>query len=376
MEIEQRICAGDSTGPSSPARLRAAQLVLVFGGGALLDDARIRTLRSEYPAASIVGCSTAGEIHGTRVLDDSLVVTAVHFAHTTVHAVSIKISGVLGCADVGRELARQLPREGLAHALVIADGLKTNGSELAAGLADILGPEVGVTGGLAGDGARFVQTLVIDGETAAPDRVVLLGLYGDRLRVGYGSMGGWDPFGPERLITRSRDNVLFELDGQSALSLYKRYLGPHAADLPATGLLFPLCLRRHPAERGLVRTILAVDEAAQSLTFAGDVPEGLFAQFMKANFERLIDGAHGAARASRVNLAGATTELALLISCVGRKLVLGERVEDEIDAVRSVLGDRAVLAGYYSYGELAPSAPSAPCELHNQTMTITTFAEN
>jgi hypothetical protein len=237
--------------------------------------------------------------------------------------------------------------------------------------------DVVVTGGLSGDGERFERTLVCANEMPIEGCVAALGFYGTKLRVGFGSLGGWDPFGPERLITRSKDNVLYELDNQSALALYKRYLGPHAAGLPATGLLFPLALRMGSAEsrHGLVRTILSINEEEQSLTFAGDVPEGSYARLMKANFERLIDGAIGAARACHERISENSAELAILISCVGRKLVLKQRIEEEVEGVREVLGPGAAITGFYSYGEISPHTPTAKCELHNQTMTITTFAE-
>jgi hypothetical protein len=195
------------------------------------------------------------------------------------------------------------------------------------------------------------------------------------LKVGFGSLGGWDPFGPERLVTRSKGNVLFELDGRPALSLYKQYLGEHSKGLPATGLLFPLSVRVEPGETPLVRTILAVDEQQQSMTFAGDVPEGAYARLSKANVDRLIDGAVGAARAS-CPAGSVAPELAILISCVGRKLVLKQRVEDEVEGVRSILGEQAAMTGFYSYGEIAPFSLGERSELHNQTMTITTFAES
>ena len=209
----------------------------------------------------------------------------------------------------------------------------------------------------------------------AEDLVGVVGLYGDRLRVGYGSMGGWDTFGPDRMITRSEGNVLFELDGEPALALYKRYLGEHAADLPASGLRFPLSLRNGSSENRVVRTILGVDEGKGSLTFAGDIPQGHHARLMKANVDRLIDGATGAATRSHEVVGSSSPELAVLISCVGRRLVLGQRIEEETESVRRVLGPDAAQCGFYSYGEIAPFTPSARCELHNQTMTITTFAE-
>jgi hypothetical protein len=212
-------------------------------------------------------------------------------------------------------------------------------------------------------------------ETLKDNMIAALGFYGNRLRVGFGSLGGWDPFGPERLITRSQGNVLYELDRRSALDLYKLYLGEHAKGLPATGLLFPLSLRMKTGETGVVRTILSVDEEEQSMTFAGDVPEGAYARLMKANFDRLIDGAIGAAQASYQALGSTSPHLAVLISCIGRKLVLRQRIEEEVEGVRDVLGDRTILTGFYSYGEICPFSTGAKCELHNQTMTITTFLE-
>jgi hypothetical protein len=263
----------------------------------------------------------------------------------------------------------------LVHVFVLSDGLHVNGSELVAGLVSHLPPQVAVTGGLSGDGARFGETLVLADRAPCENVVAALGFYGDRLHVGYGSLGGWDAFGPERLITRSAGNVLYELDGTSALGLYKTYLGDYARDLPSSGLLFPLSVRASESKIPVVRTILSVDEATQSMTFAGDMQEGAYARFMKANFDRLVVGAKGAAMTSYEAIGSSSPELAVLISCVGRKLVLKQRTEEEVEGVRNVLGEHTVLTGFYSYGEISPFTPGARCELHNQTMTITTFAE-
>ena len=233
-----------------------------------------------------------------------------------------------------------------------------------------------VTGGLAGDDARFQETFVMLDDAPRPGAIVGLGFYGDRLKVGIGSLGGWGPFGPDRVVTRSVGNVLYELDSQPALELYKRYLGEHAAGLPATGLLFPLGLRVEGSENRLVRTILAVDDAERSMTFAGDVPEGATVQLMRANYERLVDGAAGAARISYEAIGSSSPDLAVLISCVGRKLVLKQMIEEEVEGVRDVLGEQTRLTGFYSNGEIAPFGPTGNCELHNQTMTITTFSES
>lgn len=379
MEIEQRLWSGDQamTGTDGAASSLSgvADLVLIFGSTTRLAATPFAALKAAYPAALIVGCSTAGEIFGTNVQDDTLTATAVRFSGTRVRLAKALIDDAAESHAAGAALARQLPPDGLRHVLVFSDGLRVNGTNLVDGLAQVLPAQVAVTGGLSGDGANFKRTLVIADAPAAEGVIAAIGFYGESLRVGYGSLGGWDPFGPDRLITRARDNVLFELDGQSALALYKRYLGEHAAGLPAAGLLFPLELHETAGSSapGLVRTILAVDEEEQSMTFAGDMPEGVYARLMKANFDRLVDGAAGAAQTA--TLGDAPTALAILISCVGRKLVLQQRIEEEVESVSEVLGPAAVLTGFYSYGEISPSMPAAKCELHNQTMTVTTFAE-
>lgn len=377
MQIEQRlrqngsgwtIVRGELSGP--------ADLVLVFGENDVLDADRFREIAAFYPGATIAGCSTAGEICGAEVHDRSVVATAIRFAGTRVALGRVAIAVGGDSTEAGRELAKTLAPAGLTHVFVLSDGLRVNGTELVAGLKAELPADVEITGGLSGDGTRFTETRVIANAPPQAGIVVALGFYGDGLKIGYGSMGGWDTFGPDRLITRSVGNVLYELDHQPALTLYKLYLGEYAGGLPATGLLFPLALRSPDGHgAGLVRTILAVDENTGSMTFAGDMPQGCQARLMKANFERLIEGAAGAARASRSGLTGEPPELAILISCVGRKLLLEQRVEEEVEGVREVLGPEPVLAGFYSYGEISPFQPTARCELHNQTMTITTFAE-
>jgi len=359
----------------APGRMPAApQLVMVFGDESLLGDgAPLEDVRRAYPAARILGCSTAGEICDTRVADGTVVATAVRFEHSRVEGAILPIDGDSGAA--GRRLAAALPSQGLRHAFVLADGLSVNGTELAHGLRAGLPAHVAVTGGLAGDGNRFQRTTVVmDGE-CGPGAVAILGFYGERLAVGHGSMGGWGAFGPERLITRSSGRVLHEVDGQPVLALYKRYLGEHAAGLPGTGLMFPMVLRMPDGVQGMARSVLGIDEAEQSVTFAGDMPEGAYARLMMASHERLIEGAAGSARAALEGLGGREPELALLVSCAGRKLVLEDRVEEEVEDVRETLGTRAALAGMYSYGEIAPLGPGAGLVLQNQTMVVTTFAE-
>jgi len=378
MKAEQRIWTAEKGWEklSSAETETDFQLVFVFGASGQLKNAHhMKNLTDTYGKALIIGCSTAGEICGGRVFDDSLIVTAVRFEKTGVKNVGVEITDSEKSFQVGEKLAESLIADDLIHMFVLSDGLAVNGTDLVKGLISKLPDHIKITGGLAGDGDRFQETFVVDDGHVRKNKVVAVGFYGRHLKVGYGSLGGWDPFGPERLITRSQGNELFEMDGRSALELYKQYLGKHAEGLPATGLLFPLSLRTGENDYGVVRTILSVDRQKQSLVFAGDVPEGTYARLMKANFDRLIDGAEGAARLSRAFMGSENPCLAIMISCVGRKMILKQRIEEEVESAREILGQDAVITGFYSYGELAPSAQAVHCELHNQTMTITTFLE-
>lgn len=350
-------------------------LVLAFGSvGAL--QAVAATLATVFGQAHRIGCSTAGEISADGVADGTLVVTAVHFDCTDVRQSVTHLASMEDSRAAGVRLAQGLAREGLKAVLLLGQGVAINGSAVIEGVTDVLGETIPITGGLAGDGGAFLQTYVLDDQGVSSERLVAVGLYGDKLLFSHGSFGGWSPFGPARKVTRAVNNVLYELDGEPALAVYKKYLGEHAKGLPASGLLFPFAmLGSDHHEVGLIRTILAVDEAAGSLTLAGDIDQDGYLKLMHASTDALVDGAEAAARAAASMHGCADRGLALLVSCVGRKLVMGGRVDEEVEAVGEVFGSGATLTGFYSYGEISPFTTAVDCKLHNQTMTITYIGE-
>jgi len=361
-----------------PAWDSTSTLLIVFGASEFLHDpVPIQTLLDAFPTSHVIGCSTAGEIFANQIFDHSLSVALIRFANTPLRMVSEPAQLMEDSFDIGQRLAKQLSSDDLRALFVLSEGLRINGSQLVKGLCEGVAPEVVITGGLAGDGDRFQQSWVMAGGLPEESKVVVLGLYGDAIRVSFGCKGGWDIFGPERRVTRSVNNILYELDGKPALQLYKEYLGELAEGFPSTGLLFPLALREHHEDqRHRVRTILAVDEEQNALIFAGDVPQGWLAQLMRANFERLIDGAESAALDTHRRLSAEESgqKLLIAISCVGRRLVLKERSEEEVEVtLESIQGDVQQI-GFYSYGEISPIVRGS-CDLHNQTMTLTVFSE-
>ena len=377
MKVVQTIVRQGAATAADFATLAAIEpnLVLVFGSVDALRQGAA-AIAEAFPLSQRAGCSTAGEITAKGVEDGTLVVTALRFDHTRLAQISTVLAGMEDSFAAGKRLASGLPIGGLRAILIFGQGVQINGSAVLSGMTEIVGAKVPITGGLAGDGGAFAQTWVLDDKGVSSDKLTCVGLYGDALQFVHGSFGGWSPFGPARKVTRSVNNVLFELDGESALEVYKRYLGEHASGLPASGLLFPFAmLGSDHAEVGLIRTILGVDEAAGSLTLAGDIDPDGYLRLMHASTDALVDGAEAAAEAAKAMQGNLGEGLALLVSCVGRKLVMGGRVDEEVEAVGDVFGQGATLAGFYSYGEISPFTAGVECKLHNQTMTITYIAE-
>lgn len=374
MKIEQRLFDPAFHGRAFAGDLggQRPQVVLAFGGRSLLEQpALLAALQRSYPGSRIVLASTSGEILGTTITDDHVAVTALLLERSRAACVATTVRTQFESREAGRTLAQRLRGFGLSHVIAFSDGQLVNGTALADGFNDALPPGVTLTGGLAGDGTRFERTVVGLDEVPIPGRIVAVGLYGSRLKLRFGSSGGWRPGGDEHTVTAAEGNLVFQLDGRPALDLYRIHLGAAASHLPASGLSFPFCTTPAAGGPSVVRSVLAVDENSRSLLFAGDVPPGSHIRFMHASQDDLIEGAALAARQARLEPAA---ELALCVSCVGRRVVLGTRTSEELEKVRDILGG-ALLAGFYSYGELAPTGSAHLCQLHNQTMTIATLRE-
>lgn len=380
MKIEQiTVTEPRSIGPMlDPLVSLSPNLVLVFGAPAFFSGNALETeLRQRFPDAVTVGCSTAGEVSMRGVEDGSAVITAVSMKNAQLRAGSTDLASMTDSRDAGRRLAESVRMPGLRAVLVFGQGININGSALVEGMTEILGTGIPITGGLAGDNGAFVKTWTLGTGGVSDRAIVAVGIAGEGIKVSHGSFGGWEPFGPARKVTRCADNILYELDGEPALDVYKRYLGEYADQLPASGLLFPFAmLGTDLSAEGLIRTILGVDEAQGSLTLAGEIREGSSLKLMHASTDALVDGAERAAVDAVAMNPGHGQRLALLISCVGRKLVMGDRTDEEIEAVATVLGRETTRTGFYSYGEISPFARGVSCKLHNQTMTITTIADS
>ncbi len=348
-------------------------LLLVFGTTEHLQQPDVQQVLSEWARTHVVVGASSDALVSTAGLESLPVFTHLRFEQTRVRLASAPVSAPEVSYEAGQQIGQALAEPQLCYVLLLADGLHVNGSDLTRGVEQAVG-EVPITGGLANDGNRFQETFVVAGDRVLSQAAVAVGFYGERFRAGHGAMGGWKPFGPLMRVTKSDGSTVYTLDGQPALTLYERYLGKDAEGLPATGLLFPLALYDdHQQPVGLIRTLLGIDRERGALIFAGDVPQGCWARLMHARFDELVDGAEHAARYALQNIHH--SPFALLISCIGRKFLMGDFVVEEVEAVKKTLGESTILAGFYSNGEISPFNPTARCELHNQTVTITLWVE-
>lgn len=353
-------------------------LVLVFGNRKLLqNDSIYSDVQKIFKDGHIVFGSTSGDITSEAVEDESITITAIEFEKSSFVVKTANVLDELNNKDsatTGEDLIQKLPQKNLKYVFVISEGSFINGSQLTMGMNTATDNQLLITGGLCGDAANFDTTLASYNENPKKGEIVAIGFYGDDLEITFATNGGWTPFGPERIVTKSDANILYELDGKPALDLYKKYLGDKSKELPAAALLYPLKVNSVDEDKSIVRTILNINESENSMILAGDIKEGSKVQLMMTNKDNIINAAEHAAKQASSNRKK-ESELAILVSCIGRKLVLDQRVEEEVEEVIDVIGNKTVVCGFYSYGEIAPFNKEQNCQLHNQTIAITLISE-
>ena len=369
---------------ASPADIKQSatslrpQLILCFAPADLYASLNLtEELGKHFPDAHIVGCSAAGTIRGTQVDNSRASLTLLHFEETDVNILSKSFNEKTDYQQSGTELAHELRGLGLKHVFLFSSGLKTNTSALLDGLSSSLPRQATISGGVAADNNHFTNTLCWHNDLSFDQGCIAIGLYSESLEVGYGSFSGYDRFGCQRTITQSTGNTVYEIDGQPALSLYQRYLGDYAVEMPCSAQLQPLyLLNQSDNEKSLVRSISGFDAESGALFFNGDIPQGSQVYLMKGNADGLIEGALISALLAKETFRDRyEPELTLCVAGAGRPMILGSREEDELEKITDNIGDHGHVVGFYGYGEIAPNRHDPGHSLNNQSIAITTLTE-
>lgn len=377
MQIEQKKWTPEKTWETLRSDLRDSkeyQLVLVFGSRTLLSTVGFYDeIRSSYPKAQILMNSTSGEIIDTQVNEDTISLTAIRFGNTRFQTTSVNILECDSAESAGHQIAKSLIAANLTNILVFADGQHVNGQKLVLGIGENITHSVVISGGLAGDGNKFQKTLLGLNEQPREGKIIAVGFYGNHLSVSTGRMDGWEEFGHEIQITKSNQHTLLELNHEPALKVYNQFINTNIPSKDGYTLLSPISIKTKEAPYSIIRTIISINEDEKSITFNGIVPQGSYIKMMKANYESLINAATSAALNSARNIS--KPELAIIISNVGRKIILSQRIEEEVEVIREVLGETTAITGFYSYGDISFVKGASKSESNNQSMTITTMRE-
>jgi hypothetical protein len=344
------------------------------------------TLRTKLPDVPTIGCSTDGEITSAGLSVDS--VTLMLLASPRMRAKAHVIPNLSEDSErAGIELAKALHDDEARVLMLLPDGLTGNGSAIIRGAQEILGRQFVIAGGTAGDRGRFVKTFQCADGKAHTDALIGLMLYSPTpLELGYGVMSGWRPIGIAKEVTHAEANTVYEIEGETALDMYSRFLGDKASQLPGIGVEYPFALVDRYGEvdtKGiregesyfLMRAPMVVDREKGAVTFAAEIPQGSRIKMTRGKSDEVISASREAASRSLEGLGG-PPDAVFFFSCMARKVVLGRRTNLEITAAQEVLGENTPMIGFYTYGEIANCGETFPmCRFHNETATFLAIRE-
>lgn len=376
MHIEQKKWTPEKTWETLRSDLRESkdyQLVLVFGSLTLLSSVGFyEEIRNNYPKAQILMNSASAEIIDTQVNNETISLTAIRFDKTTFKTVSININEFQDSEEIGKSIADKFEKDQLTNILIFADGKSIDGTQFSKGIEKYISPEVIISGGLAGDQNNYPKTLLGLNEQPCEGKIIAVGFYGKHLTVSHEGNNGWEAFGEALQITKSNQHTILEINNEPALKIYNQYLDKNITAIHGQNLLFPISLFTDQHST-IIRRINAIHEDEKSITFDGIVPEGSYIKMMKANFETLINATTKAAKSCVQKISN--PDLAIVISNVGRKILLNRRTEEEVEVLREMFGEATAITGFYSTGEISYIKGTSNSALYNQTMTITTMCE-
>ena len=349
----------------------SVDLVLVFGDiDSVEKHNHYHLLQDFYPDSHILICSTAGNILDTSIDTYCVVATAISFKSAYVRAYSQELREKDSLIKI-QNLIDSLQTEDLKHLLIFGPGMEDDSNIL-----EKIQFQEGVTvsGGFAGDNYRFNHTYQQLNNNGSRTKFIVVGLYGSSLQVETSSESGWQEFGSQRVVSKAEKNIIYEIDNQPAIELYRRYLGTRANDLPKSALRFPLSIKDNETSKyRIIRAMMKVNSDS-SLSFSTKIKEGSTVKLMKTNVHNTLDSAFIAAK--KIRPFNAKPSLTLIVSCCARRNVLKQFSEEELEIIQDILTPSTQMIGFYSYGEIAPIHKQYENSLlRNHTITISTIYE-
>jgi len=388
--INNSFRAGEEAASKAIAKLGKPRpdVLIVFAGPKFKHQKILDGITSVTKKVPMIGGTTGGEISTDGVSDDSVVVMAIQ-SDKVKFATAIGKDISKGEIKAGKQLAERLlkkmPKKTAKTLVMVPDGLAGDGSDIILGAQKVLGEYFEIVGGSLGDGADFKKTYQYYDGKVYEDSVPGL-MIGGNIVTATGIRAGWESIGNRVKVTKAKSNVVYELDGEPALDFYEKCLGPvRAKKLPAIALEYPFGMIDEKAAIGgkelyfQLRAPLAVDRKKKSITFAAAIPVGKNITITTASRNAIISGSGLAGKQAQDTFKGDKPAFMLIFDCIGRKLVLGSRTQEEVTAVQNVLGMDIPMVGFFTYGEIGPIDKRVrklqSTRYHNQTTVILIVGE-
>jgi hypothetical protein len=355
-----------------------AKLLVVFCSATYDLDDLLAGIASEAPGTPLIGCSTAGEIATAGPADASVVVVAIGGPGFSVATgAGTDSSGGLREATTSAVEACMESVDRRAHSvlLLLTDGLGGDQMEVVRGAYAVVGAEIPLVGGCAGDDLRMKTTFQLFGQHALRDSVVAAAVSSDA-PIGIGVQHGWRRVGEPMLVTSSDGSRVHSLDDEPALDVYLRRLGAPAAAhhdpdaFTRFALTHPLGISHRSGEE--VRFVAGANFDDRSLACIASVPQGGLAWIMEGDEDSVLEATDGACAEAVAGLKGEPPLGLVAFDCIARRGVLGEPgIHREIDRIAAFAGG-APVAGFYTYGEIARTTGMRG--FHNQTLVVLALA--
>lgn len=359
-------------------------LLVVFSTVAYDQKKILQGVRSVSGDALLVGCSDFGEITTQGP-------TSQHVSVMALHSNKINFSVGVGKGTdkdsfaAGRQAAEAVKRAAKTPPsllITFLDGLAENGAAAVRGVQAVLGENLPIMGGSAGDDFKFEKTYQYLDDQVLTCSMVGVGLSG-AFSFGVGVRHGWEPVGLPMKVTKSEGGRLIKINNRPALSIYEDYFGKRAEELikepiARMAYTYPLGMSVEGSDELLIRDVVIANEKGE-ITCAAEIPEGSEIRLMLGDPDKAVAAAREAAQDALKQLKGASPKAIFVFDCVARHKLLGPRIGEEITAIQEVLGKEVPLIGFYTYGEQAPLGgvlgPKCRSVFHNETMTLLVLGE-
>ncbi|MDO8593253.1 MAG: FIST N-terminal domain-containing protein [bacterium] len=375
--------AGAEACKKAMAKVVQPELIIVFASVKYDQEKLLSGIRRISGATPLIGCSDAGEIVTEGSKEKGVAVMAIESDKIDfITANGGEINGQP--RQAGEKLAQELKNKGknkLSCVMMLSDVLTGNGADIVRGAQEKLGDEILLFGGAAGDDFAFKKTFSYLNDQVLTSSLVGVGLMG-KFSIGIGVRHGWEPIGLPLKVTKSAGAVVQELNNKPAIRVYEDYFGKQAEEmkkepLAKMAITYPLGMKIKASDEFLIRDPITVDSQG-AITCAAEVPVGAEVNLMIGSKEEAVAAAKKAATIAKEQLKGAAPAAILMFNCIARCKLFGRYADDEIKAIKSVLGEKVPLIGFYTYGEIAPfgiSGEYRKAYFHNETAVVIAIGE-